>query len=153
MEPSVVEEILDELLPSFEALETQSGAILQFLKDKGIATDEGLAPYLQQARSASAVRWRAARLRMNHVLAPLLNTAEKNAEEKGSESAEPAQGARAEIASGATQEQSSGKEYKKQEDSQAPEKEAEGAKKDAAASVEKDNRKNTPVERSNKDAA
>jgi len=86
MEPSVVEQILDELLPSFEELETQSGAILQFLKDKGIANDEGLTPYMEQARSASTVRWRAARLRINRVLAPTFKTAEKTAEEKRSES-------------------------------------------------------------------
>jgi hypothetical protein len=56
MDPNVAEQILDELLPSFESLETQSAAVLQFLKDNKIATDEQLAPYIEQARSASAIR-------------------------------------------------------------------------------------------------
>ena len=87
MELSTAEQILEELLPPLEALETQSGAVLQFLKDKGIATDEQLAPYLEQARNASNVRWRAARLRINRLLAPAFETAEKSREIKSAESA------------------------------------------------------------------
>jgi hypothetical protein len=77
MGPSVAEEILDEFLLSFEALETQTEAIVQFLKDKGIATDEQLAPYLEKARNASTVRWRAARLRTNRLFATAFNAADK----------------------------------------------------------------------------
>jgi hypothetical protein len=87
MELHTAEEILEELLPPLEALETQSGAVLQFLKEKGIATDEQLAPFLEQARNASNVRWRAARLRINHLLAPAFETAEKRREIKSAESA------------------------------------------------------------------
>jgi hypothetical protein len=87
MELRTAEEILEELLPSLEALEAQSGAILQFLKDKGIATDEQLAPFLEQARNASTVRWRAARLRIHHVLAPVFETDEKSREIKSAKSA------------------------------------------------------------------
>src|SRR6185437_2186661 len=46
-----------------------------------------LAPLLEQARNASNVRWRAARLRINHLLAPAFETAEKNRETKSAESA------------------------------------------------------------------
>ncbi len=77
MDVSVAEQMLDELLPSLEALEAQSGAIVQFLRDKGIATDEQLAPFLERARSASNVRWLAVRLRMNRLLTPAVKAGEE----------------------------------------------------------------------------
>ena len=82
MDEQILDELLDELLPSFETLETQSGAVLQFLKDKGIATEEQLAPYLEQAKNASDVRWRAVRLRTKRLLMAAIEKGEKHHEEK-----------------------------------------------------------------------
>ena len=66
-----LKEILAELFALLEAQETHSAAILQFLKDQGIATDERLAPYLEQAARASNIKWLAARMRMEHLLTPI----------------------------------------------------------------------------------
>jgi hypothetical protein len=77
MNENIAREILHELFSSLEALETQSMAILQFLKEKGIATDEDLAPHFEQAGNASSVRWLAAQARIDH----LLSSAMKNAEQ------------------------------------------------------------------------
>jgi hypothetical protein len=65
-----IKEVLDGLFTLLETLETQNDAVLEFLKDQGIATDEKLAPYLERAGSASSVKWRAARARMAYLLAP-----------------------------------------------------------------------------------
>ncbi|MGA9354571.1 MAG: hypothetical protein WBV46_12840 [Terriglobales bacterium] len=70
-------ELLGELFSALEDLETQSAGILQFLKGKGLATDEELAPYLRQAADASNVRWRAARIRMEALLASAINDAKE----------------------------------------------------------------------------
>ncbi len=78
----VVKEILDALIPSFEALETQSAAVLQFLKEKGIATEDQLAPYLEQAANASNVRWRATRLRLEHLFSSVMKDAQKTAKKE-----------------------------------------------------------------------
>jgi hypothetical protein len=71
MDVHLAEELLNELGSSLEMLETQQGALLQFLKDKGVITDEQFAPYLTQAGNASNVRWRAARLRLEHILSAI----------------------------------------------------------------------------------
>lgn len=77
MDQAIVQQIVDELLYSLEPLETQNQALLQFLKAKGIATDEELAPFLEQAGNASNIRWRAVRVRT----AALISSAMKPAEQ------------------------------------------------------------------------
>jgi hypothetical protein len=81
MDNKLVQQVFEELLPSLEALDTKCAAILQFLKTKGIATDDELAPYFEEAGNASSVRWRAARVRMNH----LLSTPEAEEKDKAKE--------------------------------------------------------------------
>jgi len=70
MNNETMKEILNELFSHLERLETQSEAILQFLKEKKRVTDKQLAPYLEQAGNASSVKWRAARVRIDHLLEP-----------------------------------------------------------------------------------
>ena len=88
MDETIAKEILHELFSAFEALETQSSALLQFVKDKGLATEQELAPYFERAGNASNVRWRAARVRIDHLLASAIETADRDAEAKISKSEE-----------------------------------------------------------------
>jgi hypothetical protein len=69
MKSAPIKEVFNELFSHLERLETQSEAILQFLKEKKRVTDKQLAPYLEQAGNAANVRWRAARIRIEHLLA------------------------------------------------------------------------------------
>ncbi len=166
MDLSVAEQVLDEFIPSLEALEAQSGAILQFLKEKGIPRMKQLAPYLEQARSASNVRWLAVRLRMNRLLAPVVETGEetkKTTEDTKEAAVEPAQ-KRAEEAGEVPEEPSSGKELK-EETSKHPEKSTAEAERDVETKEEpkekgtkkqkgsKNNKNNTTGESTEKDAA
>lgn len=69
-ETNPIAEIFDEMFTLLEDLETRSVAVLEYLKEQGGVSDEKLAPYLDRAAAASDVRWRAARARMDHLLAP-----------------------------------------------------------------------------------
>jgi hypothetical protein len=70
MNNEAMKEVLNELFSHLEKLETQNEAILQFLKEKKRVTEKQLAPYLEQAGNASSVKWRAARVRIDHLLEP-----------------------------------------------------------------------------------
>ncbi len=72
MDEQIVQEIVDEFFSSLEPLDTQSAALVQFLKAKGIASDEELAPFLEQAGNASNVRWLAARVRIKSLISSAL---------------------------------------------------------------------------------
>jgi hypothetical protein len=100
-----IKEVLGELFGLLEAQETNSAAILQFLKDAGLATDEKLAPYLEQAGNASSVKWRAARMRMEFLLSPVQKpTAEPEAKaekDKSKEAGEAEPGAATKATKGA----------------------------------------------------
>lgn len=91
MDDSIVQEILHDVFSSMEALETQNSAILQFLKDKGIATDEELASQLEQAGNASSVRWRGVRVRADYLFASAIKAAEQAAEKESPKPAETEQ--------------------------------------------------------------
>ncbi|HZQ18164.1 MAG TPA: hypothetical protein VFA90_05540 [Terriglobales bacterium] len=69
MDSKITDEIIEELSSTLEKIETQSAAVLEFIKEKGIAKDEELAPYLERATAASSVRWRAIRVRIEYLLA------------------------------------------------------------------------------------
>lgn len=87
MDEEVVKQIVDEVLSSLEPLETQSVAILLFLKAKGIASDDELAPFLDQAGSASNVRWRAVRVRTAALISSAMKPAEQPAQTKPAQNA------------------------------------------------------------------
>ena len=82
MDKTIAQEILHELFSALEALETQTAALLQFVKGKGLATEQDLAPYLEQAGNASNVRWRAARVRIDHLLTSAVKAADRDAKAK-----------------------------------------------------------------------
>lgn len=53
MNQEIAQEILHELFSSLEILDIQTTAILQLLRDKGMATDRDLTHYLEQAGNAA----------------------------------------------------------------------------------------------------
>jgi hypothetical protein len=93
MDEKIVQELLHELFSSLETLETRSTAILQFLKDKGIANEKELGPYFETAGNASGVRWLAARVRMEHLLAGAMKSAEQAEPQKVTQNSQEASAA------------------------------------------------------------
>jgi len=158
-----VQEILHDLFSSLEALETQNTAILQFLKDKGIATDEELASQLEQAGNASSVRWRGVRVRADYLFASAIKAAEQAAEKESPKHAENKQEAKAatkqsdekETAKGAQPVATTTKSENDQRENDKAEKEkpeADEAGARAEQSVEKDveQDRNQPVDENNR---
>jgi len=85
MDLKPIKETFHELFSHLEAMETQSAALLQFLKDKKHVTDKDLAPYLEQAGNTSNVKWRATRLRMERLFESAEQTEENAAKKKKAE--------------------------------------------------------------------
>jgi hypothetical protein len=75
-----VKEVLNVLFSQMEKLETQTEAMMLFMKEKQKVTDEQFAPYLEQAGKASNVRWRAARVRIEYLIAGAEREQEKEQE-------------------------------------------------------------------------
>ena len=94
MDEALLQEVFNELFQSLETAEIQSAAVFQFLKAKGIAREEDLAPYFEQASKASSLRWVATRARINRLLSAATKPAE-NSDNKGHEVAaqQPAESA------------------------------------------------------------
>jgi hypothetical protein len=91
MDDKVAQLILDELFSSLEIVETQSAAILQFLRDKGIASDDELARCIEQAGMAISVKRRAARVRIDFLLSGITNPPRKPVESDAAKSEDTAQ--------------------------------------------------------------
>lgn len=78
-------ELLHEMITSLEPIETRIEGLYQFLKAKGIATDEELAPYMERAADANDVRWRAFRVRAETLMAEAIHPPrEESSESAGS---------------------------------------------------------------------
>src|ERR1700722_12377620 len=88
MDEKIVQEILHELLSSLETLDAQNMAVLQFLKDKGIANEKEFAAYLEQAGNASNVKWRAAGARIDYLVSGAIKAAEQERKKEVPKSAE-----------------------------------------------------------------
>lgn len=101
-----VKQVLDELFSLLEAMETQSSAILLFLKDQKISTDEKLAPYLAQASNGASVKWRAARVRMEYLFSSTENqpAVPAEAKEKAAEKKESLESGAKEVPAGTMKE-------------------------------------------------
>src|SRR5882672_3099967 len=94
MDEQVVHEIVDELFSSLEPLDTQGAALLQLLKDKGIAGEQELAAYLEQAGKASNVRWLAARVRVKSLISSAMKSDTKTGTRKSEEPTAEAESAK-----------------------------------------------------------
>jgi hypothetical protein len=140
VQQEIVRQIVDEIFSSLEPLDTQNTALLQFLKDKGIVQDEAIAPYLEQAGKASGVRWLAARVRINSLIASAVkNVGTKPVEKKSEETKPPDTQAPGTQAKGATEKkfpESAEKANKKDQTIEASER-RDSTKKDAKAEAEK----------------
>ena len=152
MDDKLAQQVFEELLPSLEALDTKCAAILQFLKTKGIVTDDELAPYFEQAGNASSVRWRAARVRINHLLSATQASEKEKDKDKASSSSEASEKkSEATIVKQSTEADAG----KSEKDGSAGQKNADTAQANAASNIENqrnaDQKESQSAEREQKD--
>ncbi len=84
MDENIMQEIFHEFISTLEKLDTQSSALAQFLKDKGVVNPQELAPYLERASNASGVRWLGVRVRMDYLFSSAAKSEELAAEKSHS---------------------------------------------------------------------
>lgn len=101
MNSEVIKEVLHILFSRLEKLETDTEALLQFMKEKEAVTDAQLAPYLETAGNASNVRWRAARVRIEYLIAEaeMEESREKEEKAKAAKNSYPSSGMEQAVAS------------------------------------------------------
>jgi hypothetical protein len=80
-----IKQLFDDLFTLLEAQETQTIAVMELLRDAGIASEEKMKPYLERAGNAASVKWRAARVRMEYLLTPVQKKKEGEKAEEGKE--------------------------------------------------------------------
>src|SRR5207237_4417581 len=85
MDEKLIQELLDEFIPTLESLEAQSMAAIQFLKDQGKTNEKKLTPYLENAAKASNVKWLAVRLRLNHLISSTIKNSQRAEEDNPEE--------------------------------------------------------------------
>jgi hypothetical protein len=82
MDEEIIQQILDEVLGALEPIEAYSAAAVQFLKAKGLATDEEFAPFLEEAKNTASVRWLGVRVRTAALIAHAMIDEESVSEEE-----------------------------------------------------------------------
>jgi len=70
------EQVFEEMLPYFEALDAQIAGIIRLLKDKGISTNEELGKYIERGDDAANVRERGMRARMEYLFSSAVKRTE-----------------------------------------------------------------------------
>jgi len=77
VDEKLIDEILDAVLPPIEAAESQTAAVIQLLRERGILNDDDFARFQEQAENASEIRSRAMRLRLKRILSAMSENIEK----------------------------------------------------------------------------
>lgn len=77
MDEKLIDEILDAVLPPIEAAESQTNALIQLLRERGILTDDDFHRFQEQAENASEIKSRAMRLRLKRIFESLADESAK----------------------------------------------------------------------------
>src|ERR1700733_2988055 len=135
-EANPIAEIFDEMFTLLEDIDTRNAALFEYMKEQGGVTDEKLAPYLDRAAAASDVRWRAARARMEHLLAPKPKSATEVGNDQKAKGASESQSQGKKVESGKSKTQGDKEQRGSNADSKEPGKELASAPSGSQSSAE-----------------